>query len=99
MLFASKIRELRESKQMLQRHISAALDMDNAMYCKIEKGERRAKREQIPLIADILQAAPEELLTLWLADQLAEVVADESVAFEALKVAEQKVEYLKSKGE
>jgi transcriptional regulator with XRE-family HTH domain len=99
MLFASKIRELRESKQMLQRHISAALDMDNAMYCKIEKGERRAKREQIPLIADILQANLEELLTLWLADQVAEVVADESVAVEALRVAEQKVEYLKSKGE
>jgi len=54
MLFANKIRELRESKQMLQRHISAALDMDNAMYCKIERGGRRAKREQIPLIAGIL---------------------------------------------
>ena len=38
MLFANKIRELRESKQMLQRHISAALDIDNAMYCKIERG-------------------------------------------------------------
>lgn len=93
MLFASKIRELRESKQMLQRHISAALDMDNAMYCKIEKGERRAKREQISMIADILQADPEELLTLWLADQVAEVLADESVAFEALRVAEENVKY------
>ncbi|MDR2408485.1 MAG: helix-turn-helix domain-containing protein [Bacteroidales bacterium] len=96
MLFASKIRELRESKQMLQRHISAALDMDNAMYCKIEKGERRAKREQIPLIADILQADSEELLTLWLADQIAEVVAEESVAIEALRVAEEKVKYNKN---
>ena len=32
MLFANKIRELREGRQMLQCHISAALDMDNAMY-------------------------------------------------------------------
>jgi transcriptional regulator with XRE-family HTH domain len=99
MLFASKIRELREIKQMLQRHISAALDMDNAMYCKIEKGERRAKREQVLLIADILQADTKELLTLWLADQVAEVVADESVALEALKVAEEKVKYGKLTGE
>jgi transcriptional regulator with XRE-family HTH domain len=97
MLFASKIRELRESKQMLQRHISAALDIDNAMYCKIEKGERRPKREQIPLIAEILQTDPKELLTLWLADQVAEVVADESVAVEALRVAEEKVKYNKTK--
>ncbi|MDR2691179.1 MAG: hypothetical protein LBB73_02620 [Dysgonamonadaceae bacterium] len=28
-------------------------------------------------IADILQANPEELLTLWLADQITAVVADE----------------------
>lgn len=99
MLFASKIRELRESKQMLQRHISAALDMDNAMYCKIEKGERRVRREQISMIADILQADPEELLTLWLADQVAEVVVDESVAFEALRVVEEKIKYKKLKRE
>ena len=32
-------------KQMLKRHISAALDIDNAMYCKIERGDRQAKRE------------------------------------------------------
>jgi transcriptional regulator with XRE-family HTH domain len=58
MLFANRIRELSESKQMLQRHISAALDIDNAMYCKIERGDRQAKREQIPLIAEILQTEP-----------------------------------------
>ncbi|MDR0630781.1 MAG: helix-turn-helix domain-containing protein [Holosporales bacterium] len=92
MLFASKIRELRESKQMLQRHISAALDMDNAMYCKIEKGERRAKREQISMIADILQADPEELLTLWLADQVAEVVEkDKEISDKVLDTAKQKL--------
>jgi transcriptional regulator with XRE-family HTH domain len=77
MLFANKIKELRESKQMLQRHISAALDMDNAMYCKIERGDRQAKREQIPLIAEILQADTEELLTLWLADQVSAVVEED----------------------
>jgi transcriptional regulator with XRE-family HTH domain len=92
MLFASKIRELRESKQMLQRHISATLDMDNAMYCKIEKGERRAKREQISLIADILQVDPEELLTLWLADQVAEVVEkDKEISDKVLDAAKQKL--------
>jgi transcriptional regulator with XRE-family HTH domain len=77
MLFANKIRELRESKQMLQRHVSAALDMDNAMYCKIERGDRQAKREQIPFIAELLQTDPEELLALWLADQVTAVVVDD----------------------
>ena len=88
MLFANKIKELREGKQLLQRHVSAALDMDNAMYCKIEKGDRRAKREQIPMIAEILQADPEELLILWLADKVTEVLDDEKeLAGKALEIA------------
>lgn len=90
MLFANKIKELREGKQLLQRHVSAALDMDNAMYCKIERGDRRAKREQIPLIARILQTNAEELLILWLADQLIATVADDqAIADKALKIAQQ----------
>ena len=90
MLFANKIRELRESKQMLQRHISAALDMDNAMYCKIERGDRHAKREQIPLIMEILQADSKELRTLWLADQVTTVVEeDKDISDKVLKTAKE----------
>ena len=90
MLFANKIKELREGKQLLQRHVSAALDMDNAMYCKIERGDRRAKREQIPMIAEILQTNVDELLVLWLADQLIATVADDkAIADKALKIAQQ----------
>lgn len=90
MLFANKIKELREGKQLLQRHVSAALDMDNAMYCKIERGDRRAKREQIPLIAEILHTNVDELLVLWLADQLIATVADDqAIADKALKIAQQ----------
>ena len=92
MLFANKIKELREGKQLLQRHVSAALDMDNAMYCKIEKGDRRAKREQIPMIAEILQADPEELLILWLADQVIEVLEkDKEISDKVLGNAKQKL--------
>ena len=94
MLFANKIKELREGKQLLQRHVSAALDMDNAMYCKIERGDRRAKREQIPLIAGILQTDTEELLILWLADQLIATVADDTtIADKALKIAQQTLKH------
>ena len=92
MLFANKIRELRESKQMLQRHISAALDIDNAMYCKIERGDRQAKREQIPAIAKILQADSEELLALWLADQVtAVVVEDKEISDKVLDIVKENI--------
>ncbi|MDR2119912.1 MAG: hypothetical protein LBP64_03435 [Tannerella sp.] len=44
--------------------------------------ERRTlrKKEQIPIIAELLQADLEELLALWLADQVTEVVEDEHKA-------------------
>jgi hypothetical protein len=36
---------------MLQRQFAAALEIDTPMYRKIERGERRTKREQIIALA------------------------------------------------
>lgn len=92
MLFANKIKESRESKQILQRHISAVLDMDNAMYCKIERGERKAKREQVINLARTLGIAQQELLVLWLADQIIEIIADEKeLSDKALSIVKQTI--------
>jgi transcriptional regulator with XRE-family HTH domain len=98
MLFANRIKQLREEKQMLQRHISAALDIDNAMYCKIERGDRIARREQVIKLAELLDADQEELLKLWLADKVYDIVGEEDGANDVLNiVAENIVEYQKAK--
>lgn len=47
MLFANKLKELREEKQLLQRQLASALEIDTPMYSRIERGERKAKREQV----------------------------------------------------
>ena len=70
-MFSERIKELRIQNQMLQRQLAAALDIDIATYCKIEKGERKARREQVEAIAQILQIDKNELVTLWLADKFA----------------------------
>jgi transcriptional regulator with XRE-family HTH domain len=77
MMFNEKIKQLREERQIPQRKLAAVLDIDTASYCKIERGERRARKEYIAIIAELLQGDREELLTLWLADQVAAMVADE----------------------
>jgi hypothetical protein len=59
------------------------------MFSKIERGERRAKREQVLLLAKLLNTDTQELLTLWLAEQVYDLVKDEDVASNALKVAEE----------
>ena len=33
----------------MQRQLSAALEIDTPMYSKIERGERKTKRSQIPV--------------------------------------------------
>lgn len=95
MLYANRIKELRDNKQMLQRHISSALDIDNALYYrKIESGNRLAKREQVLKLAQIFETVEKELLTIWLADKVVYEHANE-VASNALKVAEKEVKYNK----
>jgi transcriptional regulator with XRE-family HTH domain len=76
-MFIEKIKQLREERQLPLRKLAAALDIDSATYWKIERGERRAKKDYIPIIAELLQADKKELLTLWLAEQITAVVADE----------------------
>ncbi len=83
--FGAKIRALREKQNLFLRQVASLLEMDTAQLSKIEKGSRQLKREQIPVIAEILKADKEELLTLWLADQLMEVIHNEPLADEALK--------------
>ena len=91
MLFANKIRQLREERKLLQRHLAAVLDMDTPMFSKIERGERPAKREQVIAIAKILTTDENELLTLWLADKILDVIENEKeLANKALDMAIQK---------
>jgi transcriptional regulator with XRE-family HTH domain len=70
--------------------------MDTAQLSKIERGERQAKKETVLKIAVILKVKDDELLTLWLADQIYDVVKNEKNALKAMMVAEEKVEYLKT---
>jgi DNA-binding XRE family transcriptional regulator len=68
------------------------LEIDTATYCKIEKGERRTKCEQVVIIAKLLNTDKDELLSLWLADQITVEVADEKkIAGKALKIAKQSI--------
>ena len=86
-MFSEQIKELRIQNQMPQRQLAAALDIDTATYCKIEKGERRAKREQVSILSKLFNVNTEQLLILWLADQVSAVVSSEQrIAPQALSL-------------
>ncbi|GHT67835.1 hypothetical protein AGMMS50239_31750 [Bacteroidia bacterium] len=92
MMFNDRIKQLREDRQIPQRKLAAALDIDTASYCKIERGERRARKEHIPVIAELLQGDREELLILWLAEQVMAIVADDKeLSNEVLEIAKKNI--------
>ena len=92
MFLGKRIKELREEKELLQRQLSAELEIDTPMYSKLERGERKAKREQVIKMAKLFEVEEEGLLSLWLAGQVYEIIKNESEALKALKIVEQSVE-------
>lgn len=89
--FGNKIRDLREQKNMLLRQVAPLLEIDSPQLSKIERGERQAKKEYIPLFAQLFNVTSDELLTLWLADQVFEVLEGQPMADEALKSVSKKI--------
>ena len=92
--FGYKIKQLRCENGLLQRQIASKMDIDTPMLSKIERGERKAKKKQVLVLAKLLKANKSELLTLWLADQLIDVVKDEDYALAAMHLAEEEVKFL-----
>lgn len=80
MLFGSRIKELREKQGLLQRQLATVLGVDVPMFSKIERGDRRAKREHVLILARQLNANEEELLSLWLADKIIDAIDNDSKA-------------------
>lgn len=88
MLLADKLKQLREEAKQPQRRVAAALDIDTATYCKIEKGKYLPSKEQVIQLSDFFKYESEEMIKLWLADRLIDVAKDEDLANEAILLAQ-----------
>ena len=77
MLLGNKIKELRIKHEVLQRQLAAYLEIDTPMFSKIERGDRRAKRSQVILLAKYVHIDEKEMLTLWLADKVLDTLEGE----------------------
>jgi transcriptional regulator with XRE-family HTH domain len=88
------IRKLREAKELPLRTVAAYLDIDQAILSKIERGQRKASREQVVKLAEYFKAKENELIISWLSDKVVDDVEDEKFALQAIQVAEEKIKYL-----
>lgn len=91
-MIGDKIRELRESKEILLRQLAAQLDMDTALLSKMERGDRFFRKEDILSLSEIFNQPEKELLTIWLADKVLQTIHEEEYQVEALELALQQLD-------
>lgn len=91
-----KLRELRVQNKLPLRKVSAMLDLDVAILSKMERGERKLTKKIVLKLAEIYKYNADDLLVLFLSEKIMYEIQDEDLGEEALKVAEQRVKYLKA---
>jgi len=91
--FGDIIRKAREEKGLLLRQVAAALEIDQAIISKFERGDRKPSKKQVEKFAEFYGIAKKTLITSWLSDQIASVLYEQENFEEILKVAEEKARY------
>ena len=81
-----KLRNLRESQGLLLRQAAAFVEVDTAFLSKVERGEKKASKEQVIKLSEFLKTQENDLLILWLADRINDVVENDTNATQALKL-------------
>lgn len=87
-MLGEKLKELREAKGLVQRQIAAELEVDTAYISKMENSEKPISRSYLKKLADLLKYPEEELLTIWLADKLYDVVKNERVGLKSIEIVQ-----------
>jgi transcriptional regulator with XRE-family HTH domain len=61
--FGQYLRKARDEKELPLRKVAAALDIDTSILSKIERNDRRATTEMIPVLSKILDKTEKEIQT------------------------------------
>ena len=89
--FGATIRHIREENCLLLRQVAAALEVDTALISKIERGERKAQKEQVAKLAEFFKINVDDLLVIWLSDKIVDMLVAEPLALKALKNSEKRI--------
>ena len=95
--FGEYIRQLRIDKDLSITKISELVGIDSTLWSRIERDERRPSKDVISKIAITFKQNEKDLLQKYYSDNFAYKIIEENIDVKVLRVAEQKVKYLKSK--
>jgi HTH-type transcriptional regulator, competence development regulator len=95
--FGEWLRQQRDAQQWPLRRVAALLDVDTSIVAKFEKGTRQPTRDHLVRLAEIFGQPLDDLLVLYLSDRVAYELADEACSDAVLRVAEEKIKYLRQR--
>jgi transcriptional regulator with XRE-family HTH domain len=94
--FGEHLRNLREDSGYTLKMVSEKINIDISLLAKIERNERHPSKVMIKEIANFFQVNVQELQNDILSDKIAYKILEEEADISILKVAEDKVKYLKT---
>ena len=95
--FGEVIRQHREEQNLPLRKVAAHLDIDTSTLAKFEKNTRHPNREHLVKLAELFNLDLAELTIMYLSDRVAYDLIDETNSEQVLKIAEEKIKYIRSK--
>ena|SRR5690554_1064067 len=95
--FGEYIKRLRTENELTLTQLAAKLDLDSANLSKIENNKREFDEKRLELLANVFNLDLAHLRTEFFSDIIAKKIYENNCDSETLILAEQKVEYLKSK--
>lgn len=95
--FGEYIKRLRTENELTLTQLAAQLDLDSANLSKIENNKREFDEKRLALLANVFNLDLAKLRTEFFSDIIAKKIYENNCDSETLILAEQKVEYLKSK--
>ena len=95
--FGEYIKRLRTENELTLTQLAAKLDLDSANLSKIENNKREFDEKRLELLANVFNLDIAQLRTEFFSDIIAKKIYENNCDSETLILAEQKVEYLKSK--
>jgi transcriptional regulator with XRE-family HTH domain len=95
--FGEQVRLLREEAKLSLREVAEQMGIDTSLLGKIERNDRQPTKEQIKLIAKFFKLDEKDLIKEFISDQIAYKIIEEEADIDTLKIAEKKVQYLKTK--
>jgi len=90
-MLGSKLRELREQTGLMQRQVSAHLEVDTGLVSKMENEQKPVSRDHLPQLAQLFNVSTEELEVLWLADRIERLAENERHYKQAITLLSSKI--------